>query len=53
MPRIMAKRTSVLAQLPAIEEAHVSLRRMAREVQLMLKDALDAYIHATPHLQWM
>ena len=40
----MAKRTSVLAQLPAIEEAHVSLRRMAREVQLMLKDALDAYI---------
>jgi len=40
----MAKRTSVLAQLPVIEEAHVSLRRMAREVQLMLKDALDAYI---------
>jgi len=40
----MAKRTSVLAQLPTIEEAHVSLRRMAREVQLMLKDALDAYI---------
>ena len=40
----MAKRTSVLAQRPAIEEAHVSLRRMAREVQLMLKDALDAYI---------
>jgi len=40
----MAKLTSVLAQLPAIEEAHVSLRRIAREVQLMLKDALDAYI---------
>ena len=40
----MAKRTSVLAQFPAIEEAHVSLRRMAREVQFMLKDALDAYI---------
>jgi len=40
----MAKRTSVLTQLPVIEEAHVSLRRMAREVQLMLKDALDAYI---------
>ncbi|MCW1955492.1 MAG: phosphate signaling complex protein PhoU [Roseobacter sp.] len=40
----MAKRTSVLAQLPAIEEAHVSLRRMARDVQLMLKDALDAYL---------
>ncbi|WP_439110565.1 phosphate signaling complex protein PhoU [Lentibacter sp.] len=40
----MAKRTGVLAQLPAIDEAHVSLRRMARDVQLMLKDALDAYI---------
>lgn len=40
----MAKRTSVLAQLPAIDEAHVSLRRMARDVQLMLKDALDAYL---------
>ncbi|WP_438989955.1 phosphate signaling complex protein PhoU [Lentibacter sp.] len=40
----MAKRTSVLAQLPAIDEAHVSLRRMARDVQHMLKDALDAYI---------
>ena len=45
----MAKRTSVLAQLPAIEEAHVSLRRMAREVQLMLKDALDAYISTRRH----
>lgn len=40
----MAKRTSVLAQLQAIDEAHVSLRRMARDVQLMLKDALDAYL---------
>ncbi|MCV2892363.1 phosphate signaling complex protein PhoU [Lentibacter sp. XHP0401] len=40
----MAKRTGVLAKLTAIDEAHVSLRRMARDVQLMLKDALDAYI---------
>lgn len=40
----MAKRTSVLAQMPAIDGAPAALRRMAREVALMLKDALDAYI---------
>jgi len=40
----MAKRTNVLAQLPEIEGASAALRRMAREVELMLKDALDAYI---------
>ena len=40
----MAKRTSVLAQMSPINGAHAALRRMAREVQLMLKDALDAYI---------
>ncbi|MGD9865524.1 MAG: phosphate signaling complex protein PhoU [Pseudodonghicola sp.] len=40
----MAKRTSVLAQLPPVAGATASLRRMAREVELMLKDALDAYI---------
>ncbi|SDN33218.1 phosphate transport system protein [Lutimaribacter pacificus] len=40
----MAKRTGVLVQMPAINGAHSALRRMAREVQLMLKDALDAYI---------
>ena len=39
----MAKRTNVLLQLPLIENAPASLRRLAREVQIMLKDALDAY----------
>lgn len=40
----MAKRTGVLIQMSPIEGSHAALRRMAREVQLMLKDALDAYI---------
>lgn len=40
----MGKRTSVLAQLDQIEGAGGAVRRMAREVELMLKDALDAYI---------
>ena len=39
----LAKRTSVLAEMPAVGGAAVSIRRMAREVELMLKDALDAY----------
>ncbi len=40
----MAKRTGVLVQMQAIGGTATSLRRMAREVELMLKDALDAYI---------
>ncbi|MBV7393284.1 phosphate signaling complex protein PhoU [Mameliella sediminis] len=40
----MAKRTSVLVQMQPIGGTAPSLRRMAREVELMLKDALDAYI---------
>jgi phosphate transport system protein len=40
----MAKRTGVLIQVPLAPGATQSLRRMAREVELMLKDALDAYI---------
>ncbi|WP_319823679.1 phosphate signaling complex protein PhoU [Thalassovita sp.] len=40
----MAKRTGVLAQMTPVSGSAASLRRMAREVQLMLKDALDAYI---------
>ncbi|MGR3496253.1 phosphate signaling complex protein PhoU [Citreimonas sp.] len=40
----MAKRTSVLVEMPEIGGAAKSLRRMAREVESMLKDALDAYI---------
>jgi len=40
----IAKRTSVLVQMQPPSSAATSLRRMAREVELMMKDALDAYI---------
>ena len=40
----MAKRTSALADMPTHTGSSSSLRRMSREVQLMLKDVLDAYI---------
>ena len=40
----MAKRTGVLVQMRPIEDAAASLRRMARIVQAMLKDALDAFV---------
>jgi phosphate transport system protein len=40
----IAKRTSVLAELRPINGTEVTLRRMAREVQDMLKDTLDAFI---------
>lgn len=46
----MAKRTAVLADMPEVEESYPPLRRMAREVQLMLKDALDAYVQRDPEL---
>lgn len=39
----MAKRTTVLARMSPVEGAPAALRRMAREVQKMLKDALDSY----------
>ncbi|MDN5568684.1 MAG: phosphate signaling complex protein PhoU [Paracoccus sp. (in: a-proteobacteria)] len=40
----MAKRTEVLAQMPAIEGAGMALRRMSGAVNKMLQDALDSYI---------
>ena len=40
----LAKRTSVLAQMTPIDGAPSDIRRMAQAVELMLKDALDAYI---------
>ncbi|WP_299626273.1 phosphate signaling complex protein PhoU [uncultured Tateyamaria sp.] len=40
----MAKRTGVLAQMAPVDDSAGALRRMAREVERMLKDALDAYI---------
>lgn len=46
----MAKRTSVLVQMQPITGAHSALRRMAREVEAMLRDALDAYIQRDAEL---
>ena len=40
----IAKRTSVLAEMRPITGSDATLRRMGREVQLMLKDTLDAFI---------
>lgn len=40
----LAKRTTVLAEETPVGSSVASISRMAREVQLMLKDALDAYI---------
>ena len=40
----MAKRVSVLAEMRPVAGTDAGLRRMAREVQVMLKDVLDAYI---------
>lgn len=40
----LAKRTSVLAQLSPVSGSSGAIRRLAKAVQAMLKDALDAYI---------
>ncbi len=40
----MAKRTGVLAQMTPVNDSAGALRRMAREVETMLNDALDAYV---------
>ncbi len=40
----MAKRSTVLAQMAPISGAGGAIRRMANAVQVMLKDALDAYV---------
>lgn len=41
----LAKRTSILVQMQPPSGTTTSIRRMAREVEMMMKDALDAYIH--------
>ncbi len=41
----MAKRTVVLSNIAPISDSVGTLRRMTRAVEVMLKDALDAYIH--------
>ncbi len=40
----IAKRTRVLAEMRPISGADTTLKRMAREVQTMLKDTLDAFV---------
>ncbi len=40
----IAKRTAVLAEMRPISGTETTLRRMARDVQNMLKDTLDAFI---------
>ncbi len=39
----LAKRSLLLAELPRVEGAAGSIRRMARQVGLLLRDALDSY----------
>ncbi|GAA6192485.1 phosphate transport system regulatory protein PhoU [Phaeobacter gallaeciensis] len=46
----IAKRTTVLVETPPVNDSAAALRRMAREVELMLKDALDAYIQRDAEL---
>ncbi|MCE8508331.1 phosphate signaling complex protein PhoU [Ruegeria pomeroyi] len=46
----IAKRTTVLVDQPQVGDSAAALRRMAREVELMLKDALDAYIQRDAEL---
>lgn len=46
----IAKRTSVLAQFTPIEGTAGTVRRMAKQVEQMLKDALDAYIRRDAQL---
>ncbi|MBS1302870.1 phosphate signaling complex protein PhoU [Loktanella sp. SALINAS62] len=46
----IAKRTSVLVDMPVISGSDVALKRMAREVQGMLNDTLDAYIRGDAEL---
>ncbi len=41
----LGKRSSVLAQMPPVNGAAGSVRRMAKLVEQLLKDALDAFIH--------
>jgi phosphate transport system protein len=46
----MAKRTGVLSQMAPVNDSAGALRRMAKEVEKMLKDALDSYIHRDAEL---
>ncbi|MGV6804409.1 MAG: phosphate signaling complex protein PhoU [Ruegeria sp.] len=46
----IAKRTTVLVEANQIDSSTSALRRMAREVEVMLRDALDAYIQRDAEL---
>ncbi len=46
----LAKRTSVLAEAQLVGGTVASIRRMSREVQMMLNDALDAYVQRDEEL---
>lgn len=46
----IAKRTGVLVTMAPINDSAGALRRMAREVEVMLKDALDSYIQRNAEL---
>lgn len=46
----LAKRSTVLAQMRPITGAGGAIRRMAKAVELMLKDSLDAYIQRDAEL---
>ncbi len=46
----IAKRTTVLVESGEINGSAAALRRMAREVEVMLRDALDAYIQRDAEL---
>ena len=46
----MAKRTGVLATMAPVNDSAGAIRRMAKAVEAMLKDALDAYIQRDAEL---
>ncbi|AXQ93836.1 phosphate signaling complex protein PhoU [Cereibacter azotoformans] len=46
----LAKRAVVLGQLAQVGDSAGSIRRMAKTVELLLKDALDSYIHRDAQL---
>ena len=46
----IAKRTSVLVEMSPVNGSDAALRRMAREVEQMLKDTLDSYLRGDADL---
>ncbi len=48
----MAKRNGILVNMTPVEGARSALHRMAREVEIMLRDALDAYVQRDVELAY-